>query len=143
MEMAASGLCFMASTNMVGRNLVTQIRTFGPTNLSITILDRTCKYCNPNNLCRTTLFKEVLCSIYTKFIVTVCNKIEVRLILHSTVHLLIIYFVRCSKHKDNLNAVYAYICLFSAHVCHCPCAFCAVPPTFIDRRLKCPDLKLQ
>ena len=38
---AASGLCFIASRKMVGRNLVTQIRTFGPTNLSITILLRT------------------------------------------------------------------------------------------------------
>ena len=35
---AASGFCFMASTKMVGRNLVTQILTLGPTNLSVTIL---------------------------------------------------------------------------------------------------------
>ena len=38
---AASGLCFIVSRNIEGRNLVTQIRTLGPTSLSVTILLRT------------------------------------------------------------------------------------------------------
>ena len=35
---AASGLCFIASKKIEGRNLVTQMRTLGPTSLSVTIL---------------------------------------------------------------------------------------------------------
>ena len=38
MVMDASGLSFMASMNISGRNLVRMIRTFGPTNLSPIIL---------------------------------------------------------------------------------------------------------
>lgn len=42
----ASGLSFMASMNINGRNLVSIIRTFGPTNLSAIILPSRAAVCS-------------------------------------------------------------------------------------------------
>ena len=42
----ASGLSFMASMNISGRNLVRRIRTFGPTSLSVIILPNRAAVCS-------------------------------------------------------------------------------------------------